>query len=114
MEKGGGVWLDKCHSPCAACDTQQPRAIQLWPQSRVLVECLFLLLPPFLFVAWSCAVVDKKEHTIGAVQKLILKPSVPTVGAVFDYPNCAQSKNFPFFIYFYKFIPLLLFLGRSI
>ncbi len=36
--------------------------------SRVLVECLFLLLPPFLCVAWSCAAVDKKEHTVGAVQ----------------------------------------------
>jgi hypothetical protein len=33
-----------------------------------LVQCLFLLLPPFLRVAYSCAVVDKKDHTIGAIQ----------------------------------------------
>jgi hypothetical protein len=64
----GGARLDKRHSPCAAYDTQKPRAKQLWPHSRVLVECLFLPLPPFLCVAWSCAVVDKKEHAIGAVQ----------------------------------------------
>ncbi len=44
--------------------------MQLWPHSRVLLECLFLLSPPFLCVAWSCAVVDKKEHTIGAIQKV--------------------------------------------
>jgi hypothetical protein len=42
--------------------------MQLWPHSRVLLECLFLLSPPFLCVAWSCAVVDKKEHTTGAIQ----------------------------------------------
>ncbi len=41
-----------------------------WPHSRVLVECLFLLLPPFLCVAWSCTVVDKNDHTIGAIQSL--------------------------------------------
>ena len=41
-----------------------------WPHSRVLVECLFLLLPPFLCVAWSCTVVDKNDHTIGAIHKV--------------------------------------------
>ena len=62
MERGG-AWPDRRHSPCAAYDTQQPRAKQLWPHSCVLVGCLFLLLPPFLCVAWSCAVVDKKKST---------------------------------------------------
>jgi hypothetical protein len=33
-----------------------------------LVECLFLLSLPFLCVAYSCAVVDKKDHTTGAIQ----------------------------------------------
>jgi hypothetical protein len=32
-----------------------------------LVKCLFLLSPPFLCVAYSCAVVDKKDHTTGAI-----------------------------------------------
>ncbi len=45
MERGGGAWPDKRHSPCAAYDSQQPQAIQLWPHSRVLLECLFLLSP---------------------------------------------------------------------
>ncbi len=34
-----------------------------WPPSCALLECLFLLLPPLLCVAYSCAVVDKKDHT---------------------------------------------------
>ncbi len=35
-----------------------------------LKKCLFLLSLPFLCVAYSCAVVDKKDHTTGAVQAL--------------------------------------------
>ncbi len=47
--------------------------MQPWPHSRVLLECLFLLLPPFLCVAWGCAVVNKKDHTAGAIhQKKIM------------------------------------------
>jgi hypothetical protein len=63
---GGGAWPDKGHSLARPMTRSSLGAIQLWPHSRVLVECLFLLLPPFLCVVWSCAVVDKKEHTIGA------------------------------------------------
>ncbi len=33
-----------------------------------LVRCLFLLSLPLLCVAYSCAVVDKKDHTTGAIQ----------------------------------------------
>ncbi len=33
-----------------------------------LEKCLFLLSLPFLCVAYSCAVVDEKDHTIGAIQ----------------------------------------------
>jgi hypothetical protein len=33
-----------------------------------LVQCLFLLYPLFLCVAYGCAVVDEKDHTIGAIQ----------------------------------------------
>jgi hypothetical protein len=32
-----------------------------------LEKCLFLLSLPFLCVAYSCAVVDKKDHTAGAI-----------------------------------------------
>jgi hypothetical protein len=32
-----------------------------------LEKCLFLLSLPFLCVAYSCAVVDKKDHTTGAI-----------------------------------------------
>jgi hypothetical protein len=32
-----------------------------------LVRCLFLLSLPLLCVAYSCAVVDKKDHTTGAI-----------------------------------------------
>jgi len=56
-----------------------------WPGTRIclrlrqhglnpmhLVQCLFLLSPPFLCVAYSCAVVDKKDHTTGAIHTLYL------------------------------------------
>jgi hypothetical protein len=33
-----------------------------------LVQCLFLLYSLFLCVAYSCAVVDEKDHTTGAIQ----------------------------------------------
>jgi hypothetical protein len=33
-----------------------------------LVQCLFLFHSLFLCVAHSCAVVDEKDHTIGAIQ----------------------------------------------
>jgi hypothetical protein len=33
-----------------------------------LVRCLFLLYSLFLCVAYSCAVVDEKDHTTGAIQ----------------------------------------------
>ncbi len=52
-----------------------------WPETRIclrlrqhglnpvhLVQCLFLLYPLFLSVAYSCVVVDKKDHTTGAIQ----------------------------------------------
>jgi hypothetical protein len=32
-----------------------------------LVQCLLLLSLPLLCVAYSCAVVDKKDHTTGAI-----------------------------------------------
>jgi hypothetical protein len=35
-----------------------------------LEKCLFLLSLPFLCVAYSCAVVDEKDHTTGAIQSL--------------------------------------------
>jgi hypothetical protein len=51
-----------------------------WPGTRIclrlrqhglnpvhLVQCLFLLSSPFPCVAYSCAVVDKKDHTTGAI-----------------------------------------------
>jgi hypothetical protein len=37
-----------------------------------LVQCLFLLYSLFLCVAYSCAVVDKKDHTTGAIQRFYL------------------------------------------
>jgi hypothetical protein len=50
-----------------------------------LVQCLFLLSPPFPCVAYSCAVVDKKDHTTGAIQvstdnsvlRVYVNPGVP-------------------------------------
>ena len=36
-----------------------------------LVQCLFLLCSLFLCVAYSCVVVDKKDHTTGAIQLYI-------------------------------------------
>jgi hypothetical protein len=60
-----------------------------WPHSRVLVECLFLLLPSFLCVAWSCTVVDKNDHTIGAIHTVCLK-DIQTL----------QSWNFLIFSFF--------------
>jgi hypothetical protein len=33
-----------------------------------LVQCLFLLYSLFPCVAYSCAVVDEKDHTTGAIQ----------------------------------------------
>jgi hypothetical protein len=41
--------------------------------SMHLVRCLFLL--SLLCVAYSCAVVDKKDHTTGAIQ-MVLKQGV--------------------------------------
>jgi hypothetical protein len=35
--------------------------------SVYLVQCLFLLHPLFLCVAYGCAVVDEKDHTVGAI-----------------------------------------------
>ena len=34
-----------------------------------LEKCLFLLSLPFLCVAYSCAAVDEKDHTTGAIQQ---------------------------------------------
>jgi hypothetical protein len=36
-----------------------------------LVRCLSLLYSLFLCVAYSCAVVDEKDHTTGAIQLLM-------------------------------------------
>jgi hypothetical protein len=51
-----------------------------------LVRCLFLLCPLFLCVAYSCVVVDKKDHTTGAIQGLLLQLSLSYVlaGAAVD------------------------------
>ena len=35
-----------------------------------LEKCLFLLSLSFLCVAYSCAVVDEKDHTTGAIQRV--------------------------------------------
>jgi hypothetical protein len=35
-----------------------------------LVQCLFLLFPLFLCVEYGCAVVDEKDHTIGAIHPI--------------------------------------------
>jgi hypothetical protein len=45
--------------------------------SVYLVQCLFLLYPLFLYVAYGCAVVDEKDHTIGAIQWVIFARMVP-------------------------------------
>ncbi len=37
-----------------------------------LVQCLFLLCSLFLCVAYSCVVVDKKDHTTGAIHLLFI------------------------------------------
>jgi hypothetical protein len=37
--------------------------------SVYLAQCLFLLYPLFLCVAYGCAVVDEKDHTLGAIQQ---------------------------------------------
>jgi hypothetical protein len=55
------------------------------------------LSPPstFLCVAWSCTVVDKKYHTIGAIQvqrKGFLFYEESLLGR-----NCVQRKNFLFY-----------------
>jgi hypothetical protein len=42
--------------------------------SVYLVQCLFLLYPLLLCVAYNCAVVDEKDHTIGAIQSLLVNP----------------------------------------
>jgi hypothetical protein len=44
--KGGG--LDKGRSPCAGYKARSGlRLYSCWPHSRLSVECLFPLLPPF-------------------------------------------------------------------
>jgi hypothetical protein len=40
--------------------------------SVYLVQCLFLLYPLFLCVAYGCAVVDEKDHTVGAIHSVFL------------------------------------------
>jgi hypothetical protein len=47
-----------------------------------LEKCLFPLSLPFLCVAYSCAVVDKKDHTTGAIQ--IIKKNSSYKG---EYPS---------------------------
>ncbi len=42
-----------------------------------LDKCLFLLSLPFLCVAYSCAVVDKKDHTTGAIQDILILSFCP-------------------------------------
>ena len=42
-----------------------------------LVQCLFLLCSLFLCVAYSCAVVDEKDHTTGAIHSLRHSLSCP-------------------------------------
>ncbi len=64
---GGGGYVLITPLCLRSCDTQSPQAMPLWPHSCALLECLFLLLPPLLCVTYSCAVVDKKDHTTGAI-----------------------------------------------
>jgi hypothetical protein len=45
---GGGGGLDKRRSPCAGYKARSSlRLYSCWPHSRLSVECLFSLLPPF-------------------------------------------------------------------
>jgi hypothetical protein len=64
----GGVCLDNVTLPARLVthNRLRPRHHGLIPVH--LVKCLFLLSLPFLCVAYSCAVVDKKDHTTGAIQ----------------------------------------------
>ena len=45
-----------------------------------LVQCLFLLYSLFLCVAYSCAVVDEKDHTTGAIHNHGLKNALVSMG----------------------------------
>ena len=64
---GGGVCLDNVTLPARLVtrNRHRPRHHGLIPVH--LAKCLFLLSLPFLCVAYSCAVVDKKDHTTGAI-----------------------------------------------
>ena len=64
----GGVCLDNVTLPARLVTRNRlrPRHHGLIPVH--LAKCLFLLSLPFLCVAYSCAVVDKKDHTAGAIQ----------------------------------------------
>jgi hypothetical protein len=55
-----------------------------------LARCLFLLPLPFLCVAYSCAVVDKKDHTTGAIHLVYIISSdllllLPTIDQIQIY-----------------------------
>jgi hypothetical protein len=47
-----------------------------------LVQCLFLLSSLFLCVAYSCAVVDEKDHTTGAIHKDTVKEVKKKMGFI--------------------------------
>jgi hypothetical protein len=66
----GGVCLDNTTLPARLVTRNRlrPRHHGLIPVH--LVRCLFLL--SLLCVAYSCAVVDKKDHTTGAIQYYII------------------------------------------
>ncbi len=68
MGEEGGRGLISAALLARACDTRSGLGLNsCWPHSRVLAECLFSPPSTFLCVAWSCTVVDKNAHTIGAI-----------------------------------------------
>ena len=61
-----------------------------------LEKCLFLLSLPFLRVAYSCAVVDKKDHTTGAIQHYNGKDRQSLINSVYAHyheENPEQDNN---------------------
>ncbi len=72
--------------------------LPVWPETRNclglrqhglnpmhLVQCLFLLSPPFLCVEYSCAVVDKKDHTTGAIQQYFFHAQATVIALLDKY-----------------------------
>ena len=87
---GGGVCLDNDTLPARLVTRNRlrPRHHGLIPVH--LAKCLFLLSLPFLCVAYSCAVVDKKDHTTGAIQ--------PVSRTLEPVPTTPKNMSFTLFI----------------